>query len=98
MVGKQPGQHFVAEIVEQKLLLLFAGCLARSDSLAGATTVRNEPDGSGPPPDRRLDASRQRRGDGFSCLQAQQLARLGWREAKIGARQLLHVAHGAETG
>ena len=32
MVGTQPGQHFVAEIVEQKLLLMFVGCLARSDA------------------------------------------------------------------
>ena len=24
--GTQPGQHFVAEIVEQKLLLMFVGC------------------------------------------------------------------------
>src|SRR5215212_2386992 len=98
MVGTQPGQHFVAEIVEQKLLLLFAGCLAWLDALAGATTVGNEPDGSRPPPDRCLDALRQRQVDGFSCLQAQQLACLVWREAKIGARQLLHVTHGPETG
>ena len=38
MVGTQPGQHFVAEIVEQKLLLMFVGCLARSDAFAGVTS------------------------------------------------------------
>ena len=36
--------------------------------------------------------------DSFSCLQAQQLARLLRRKAEVGARQLLHVAHGPETG
>ena len=37
--GEKPGQHFVAEIVEQKLLLLFAGCLVgRTPSLAPGCT------------------------------------------------------------